>query len=149
MPIALLLLILWPIAELFVVIKVADAIGVLDTIVLLILGWPLGVWAIKAEGAAVGRRLAAALTAGRTPAREVLDGVLVLFGGLFLIIPGFITDAVGLVLLLPPTRFATRAILRRNLHNRFVTSTVRFATGPRRYDAESTATDVDQPQLGP
>jgi UPF0716 protein FxsA len=146
---ALLLLILWPVAELFVIVEVARAIGVLDTIVLLILGWPLGVWAIRAEGAAVWRRLTVAVADGRTPAREVLDGALVLLGGLLLIIPGFITDALGILFLLPPTRIAARAVLRRNLHGRLVTRAVRFTGRPGRYDAESTAVDIDQPQLGP
>jgi UPF0716 protein FxsA len=146
---ALLLLILWPVAELFVIVEVAKAIGVVDTIVLLILGWPVGVWAIRAEGAAVWRRLTAAVAAGRTPAHEVLDGALVLIGGLLLIIPGFITDALGVLFLLPPTRIAARALLRRNLHSRVVTRAVRFTGRSGPYDAESTAVDIDQPQLGP
>lgn len=145
----LLLLILWPVAELFVIVEVARAIGVLDTIVLLILGWPLGVWAIRAEGAVVWRRLTAAVAERRTPAREVLDGALVLIGGLLLIIPGFITDAIGIVLLLPPTRIAARTLLSRNLQSRVVTSTVRFTSRSGPYDAEATATDIDQPQIGP
>jgi UPF0716 protein FxsA len=145
----ILLLILWPVAELFVIVEVAKAIGVLDTIVLLILGWPLGVWAIRAEGAAVWRRLTVAVAQRRTPAREVLDGVLVLLGGLLLIIPGFITDALGILFLLPPTRIAARALLRRNLHSRLVTRTVRFTSRSGPYDAEATARDIDQPQLGP
>jgi UPF0716 protein FxsA len=145
----LFLLVLWPIAELFVIIEVARAIGVLDTIVLLILGWPLGVWAIRAEGRLVLRRMSAAISEGRTPAREVLDGVLVLLGGMLLTIPGFITDALGIVLLLPPTRIAARALLARNFQSRMVTGAVRFTSRSGPYDAESTATDVDQPQLGP
>jgi UPF0716 protein FxsA len=149
MLIALLLLIVWPAAELFVVIKVADAIGVLDTILLLILGWPLGVWAIRAEGAAVLRRMQAAVAERRTPTREVLDGALILLGGLLLIIPGFITDVVGIVLLAPPTRIAARALLARNLQSRVVTRTVRFTSRSGPYDAESTATDIDHPRLGP
>jgi UPF0716 protein FxsA len=145
----LLLLILWPVAELFAIVEVAKAIGVLDTIVLLILGWPLGVWAIRTEGAAVWRRLTAAITQQRTPTREVLDGALVLLGGLLLIIPGFITDAIGILLLAPPTRIAARWLLKRNLHSRLVTRTVRFTSRSGPYDAEATATDIDQPQLGP
>jgi UPF0716 protein FxsA len=147
--IALLLLIVWPLAELFVVIQVADAIGVLNTIVLLILGLPLGVWVIRTEGAAVWRRLTIAIAEQRTPTREVLDGVLVLLGGLLLIVPGFITDAVGILLLLPPTRIVARLLLGRNLQSRLVTSTVGFANRSRPFDAEATATDIDQPQLGP
>ena len=62
---ALLLLLLWPIAELFVAIKIAEAIGVLLTVVLLIIGWPLGLWLAKTEGRAAWRRLSSAVAAGR------------------------------------------------------------------------------------
>ena len=114
------LLILWPVAELFVAIEVARAIGVLETIVLLIIGWPLGLWALRTQGGAAWRRLNLALSERRTPTREVLDGTLVLFGGLLLMIPGFITDVLGIALLLPPTRALVRPLLVRNLGSRVV-----------------------------
>lgn len=141
----LFLLILWPIAEVFVAIKVADAIGVLLTVVLLLAGWPLGSWLLRSRGRAAWRRLAAAVQAGRTPGREVLDGVLVLFGGMLLMIPGFITDAIGLLLLLTPVRALTRGLLIRNLQSRLVTRAVSFTR--RDYDVDSSATDADQPRL--
>jgi UPF0716 protein FxsA len=144
---ALLLLILWPIAELFVAIKVADAIGVLLTVVLLLAGWPIGMWLTKAEGRGAWRRLSAAVTAGRPPGREVVDGALVLAGGVLLIIPGFITDVVGLVLLAPTRRLA-RNVITRNFQGRAVMAATRFARTPRSdYDVDSTATDLDRPQL--
>jgi UPF0716 protein FxsA len=146
MPIVL-VLILWALAELFVLIKVAEAIGVLYAILLLILSWPVGTWALRSQGRAAWRRLSAAVAAGRSPGREVLDGALVLIGGLLLIIPGFISDALGLLALLPPTRALLRRPLARNLQSRFVVGATRF-TGPNPpYDVDSTATDVDQPQL--
>src|SRR3979411_3258961 len=97
------LFVAWPIAELFVIIKVADAIGTLETIALLIASWPIGTWAMRSQGRAVWRRMSAAATAGRPPGREVLDGALILIGGVLLMVPGFITDALGIALLLPPT----------------------------------------------
>jgi UPF0716 protein FxsA len=139
------LLILWPIAELFAAIEVARAIGVLQTIVLLILSWPLGIWAIRTQGAAAWRRLTVTLAEHRAPGRELLDGALVLIGGLLLVVPGFLTDIVGLVLLLPPTRALTRPLLARNLHGRFFVRAARFTGQP--YDVDSTAHDIDQPQL--
>jgi UPF0716 protein FxsA len=152
MLVALLVFICWPVAELFVAIQVADAIGVLATIVLLIAGWPLGTWALRSRGRAAWRRLAAALseggsarTGGGPPAREVVDGALVLLGGVLLMVPGFITDVLGLLLLLPPTRALARPLLIRNLKNRFVVRAVRFTHKP--YDVDSTARDIDQPQL--
>ncbi len=147
---ALLLLILWPVAELFVAIKVAEAIGVLLTVILLLVGWPVGMWLTKAEGRAAWRRLNAAVTQSdpsRPPGREVIDGALVLTGGILLIIPGFITDVVGL-LLLAPTRKLARGAITRNLQSRLVVAATRFSGAPRTdYDVDSTATDLDRPQL--
>jgi UPF0716 protein FxsA len=144
----LLLLVLWPVAELIVIIKVAEAIGVLLTLLLLLAGWPLGMWAIRAEGRGVLRRMAAAVNEGRVPGREVLDGALVLLGGTLLMIPGFITDVIGLLLLLPPARIPLRRLLARNMRSSVVTQTVRFTTRGRAYDVDSTASDVDRPELG-
>jgi UPF0716 protein FxsA len=144
---ALFLLILWPIAELFVAIKVAEAIGVLLTILLLVISWPLGMWLARTEGRAAWRRLSTAVAAGRPPGREVIDGSLVLIGGLLLIVPGFITDAVGLLLLAPTRRLARRGI-ERNLQSRVVVAATRFSRRPSsEYDVDSTASDVDQPHL--
>jgi UPF0716 protein FxsA len=149
--VALLLLILWPIAELFVAIKVAEAIGVLLTVILVLAGWPIGMWLARTEGRAAWRRLSAAVTQShpsRPPGREVIDGALVLVGAIFLIVPGFITDALGLVLLLAPTRSLAREAIARNFQSRFVVAATRFSRTPRSgYDVDSTATDLDNPQL--
>jgi UPF0716 protein FxsA len=145
---ALLLLILWPIAELFVAIKVAETIGVLLTVVLLIIGWPLGLWLAKTEGRAAWRRLSSAVAAGRPPGREAIDGALILVGGVALMIPGFITDAIGLCLLLSPTRKLAGLAIARNFRSRLVVAATRFSRTPTSaYDVDSTATDVDQPRL--
>jgi UPF0716 protein FxsA len=149
MLVALLLLILWPVAEVYAAIQVADAIGVLLTLVLLVASWPIGNWALRSQGRAAWRRLGDAVAAGRPPGREVLDGALILAGGLLLVVPGFITDAVGALLLLPPTRAAMRGLLVRNLHSRLVVRATRFTRGPASYDVDSTATDIDQPRLQP
>jgi UPF0716 protein FxsA len=143
----LLVLIVWPLAELFVAIKVAEAIGVLLMFVLLVAGWPIGTWALRSQGRAVMRHLAAAIAARRAPGREILDGALVLVGGTLLIVPGFITDVLGILLLAPPTRAAARALVARNLRHRYVVSAVRFGAGGRRYDVDSTAVDADPPTV--
>jgi UPF0716 protein FxsA len=145
--ILLLLFVVWAALELFVAIQVAGAIGVLATVVLLLLSWPLGSWALRSQGRAAWRRLGDAVSAGRSPDREVLDGVLVLLGGVLLILPGFISDVVGVLALLPPTRALMRRGLARNLRSRVVVSATRFTDASRPYDVDSTATDVDQPQL--
>lgn len=142
-----LLLLAWPIAELFVAIQVADAIGILWTVILLIAGWPLGTWALRSQGRAVWRRLSVAVSEGRRPGREVLDGALVLIGGALLIIPGFITDALGILALLPPTRALLRWLLVRNMQSRLVVRAAQFTGRP--YDVDSTARDLDQPRLHP
>jgi UPF0716 protein FxsA len=145
---ALLLLILWPVAELFVAIKVAEAIGVLLTVVLLVVSWPVGMWLLRAEGRAAWRRLSAAVAAGRPPGREAIDGALVLVGGILFIVPGFISDLVGFTLLLPPTRALARVGIARNFRSRVVVTATRFSRPPpSAYDVDSTAKDIDQPQL--
>jgi UPF0716 protein FxsA len=149
MPLVLLLAVLWPIAELLVAIQVAHLIGVVPTIVLVIAGWPLGTWALRRQGAAAWRRLGQALAERRTPAREVVDGALVLVGAVLLMVPGFITDVLGLLLLLPPSRALARPLLMRNLQSRIVLRATQSGRRPSAYDVDSTASDIEQPQLRP
>jgi UPF0716 protein FxsA len=146
---ALVLLIIWPLAEVFVAIKVAEAIGVLLTVLALIASWPIGTWALRSQGRAAWRRLGDAVAADRAPGREVLNGALVLLGGALLIIPGFITDVIGALLLTPPTRALMRGVLVRNLRSRFVLRATQFAQPREPYDVDSTATDVQPPRLRP
>jgi UPF0716 protein FxsA len=143
----LVLMIAWPVAELLVAIKVAEAIGVLATVLLLILGWPLGLWVVRSQGRAAWRRLQAAVAAGRAPGREVADGALVLLGGGLLIVPGFITDAVAILLLAPPTRALARIAIQRNVRSRFVTRVTGAGAHRSAYDVDSTASDIDPPPL--
>jgi UPF0716 protein FxsA len=149
MALALIVLICWPVAEVFVAIQVAGAIGALPTILLLLASWPLGTWTLRSRGRAAWRRLSAALAEGRTPGREVVDGGLVVLGGILLIIPGFITDVLGLALLLAPSRALMRGLLARNLQSRIVVRAARFTRPPRPYDVDSTASDNDQTRLRP
>jgi UPF0716 protein FxsA len=139
--------IVWLIAELFVAIKVAEAIGVLAMILLLLVSWPVGGWVLRSQGRAAWRRLRTAVSAGHAPGREVLDGALILIGGLLLIIPGLISDLIAVLALLPPTRALLRGRLARHLHSRFVVGSTGSGPAVRRYDVDSTATDVDQSQL--
>jgi UPF0716 protein FxsA len=145
----LLFVVVWIAAELFVAIEVANVIGVLATVLLLVLSWPLGTWLLRSQGRAAWQRLGAAVSAGRSPGHEVLDGALVVLGGVLLIIPGFISDALGLLALFPPTRALMRRPLARNLQSRLVVRATRYAGDARSYDVDSTASDIDQPQLHP
>ncbi len=108
-----LLFIIVPIAELYVIIQVGGLIGVGPTLLLLLLDAILGSWLLKREGRAAWRRFNQALAEKRIPGKEVADGFLVILGGALLIAPGFITDIFGILFLLPPTRAVARRILRR------------------------------------
>ena len=99
-PLILLFLAL-PIAELFVIIQVGHVLGVLETLALLVLISVIGAWLVKREGLSVLRRARAQLDGGLVPGRELVDGSLILLAGALMLTPGFITDAVGLLLLLP------------------------------------------------
>ena len=128
-----------PLAELYVILKVGDTIGIWWTILLLVADSLLGSWLLRSQGRAVWRRFNEILAQGRVPHREVVDGVLVIFGGAFLITPGFLTDIVGLLLLLPPTR----AIARRMLMRRMGGGAVAGARPRRDFDVEGSAHEYD------
>jgi UPF0716 protein FxsA len=127
------LFIVVPLAELYVILKVGDAIGAVPTIALLALDSVLGSMLLRHQGRAVWRRFNEALASGRMPHREVMDGVLVIFGGAFLITPGFLTDIVGAVLLIPPTRTLVRRWLVRRLGRRVSVGVV-DGTATERFD---------------
>lgn len=105
------LFIVVPIAELALIIWVGTEIGVLNTIALLILDSVLGSLLMRSQGRHAWRRFNQALMQGRPPAKEVIDGVLVIGGGALLLTPGFISDVFGLLLLLPPTRAIVRRLI--------------------------------------
>jgi UPF0716 protein FxsA len=116
--VALLLFVIFvgvPFAEIYVLLQVGHAIGVLDTLGLLILVSIVGAWLAKREGLGVVRRMQAAMNAGRVPGAELVDGFLILLAAALMITPGFLTDIVAIFLLLPPVR----AVVRRTLRRRF------------------------------
>src|SRR5438309_348417 len=83
-----------------------SAKGVRYTVLLVLLSWPIGIWAVRSQGRAVWQRLTDGIAAGTPPARAVLDGALVLIGGILFILPGFISDLFGALLLVAPSRAA-------------------------------------------
>jgi len=136
------LFIVLPLSELYVILKIGDLIGVPLTIALLAADSVIGSLLLRSQGRAVWRRFNEALLAGRMPHREVQDGVLVIFGGAFLITPGFITDIIGLFMLLPFTRPLVRRLAMRALTRRVE----RRVTAPRSdFDVESSATEHEPP----
>ena len=121
MPLLLVLIfIVVPLAELYVIDQVAVNIGILWTVLILFADSIIGSMLLRSQGRLAWRRFNEATTAGRIPAKETVDGALIIFGGAFLIAPGFITDIFGILFLLPPTR----ALFRRTLVSFFTKRTV-------------------------
>jgi UPF0716 protein FxsA len=152
LPLLFVIFIVVPLAELYVIVKVADGIGVIPTLLLLAADSIVGSLLLKSQGRAVWRRFNEAVAAGRVPHREVLDGVMVIFGGAFLITPGFLTDVLGLLLLLPPTRFMMRKLLVNAVGGRFAIGVAGAASRRRprgRFDVEGTASEVDEDRVEP
>ena len=138
-----------PLLELAVILQVGQEIGALWTIALLVADSILGALLMRVQGRAAWRRFTQAMRSGRPPATEVLDGALIVAGGAFLLTPGFLTDAIGLSLLLPPTRAAVRRVLARRLMSRMVAGMrsnpgARPAAPPRAYDVEGSAREADR-----
>ncbi len=146
-----------PILELWVIIEVGGLIGILPTLALLFAMSILGATLLRHEGRGAWQRFNQAISQGRFPGREVADGLMITIGGALLLTPGFITDAVGLLLLLPPTRAIARRLLRAYAARRFVVVGMGGMAGApprepspnRAYDFEGTAEEIeaDDPQL--
>lgn len=100
-----------PILEIVVLIQVGQVIGPWWTILLLVLDSILGAWLIKREGRRAWLALREQVETGRLPHKELADGALVVLGGAFMLSPGFVTDALGILLILPVTRPLFRGLL--------------------------------------
>ena len=161
MALLLLLFLVLPIAELYVIIKVGGAIGIVPTLALLILDGFVGAALARSQGRAAWERFNRALAEGRIPARETYDGAMIILGGALLLTPGFITDIFGFILLIPPTRAIVRALVAK-LARRRISFGWTVASPPprpsgfggagpprrpptRRYDYEGTAQEVSDP----
>jgi UPF0716 protein FxsA len=154
MPLLLFLIfVVVPIAELALLIQVGQWIGVWWTIGLLVADALIGSWALRSQGRAAWRRFNEAVAEGRIPHREVVDGVLVIFGGVLLLCPGFITDVFGLLFLFPPTRVLMRRLLLRRGALRLMGSMPGVASpapsNGHHDDIPGTAYDVDPDRLDP
>lgn len=122
-------LLLLLIVEIVVIVAVGQWIGGWPTFLLLVATSLLGAWLIRREGGRAWRALQQAVRDGRMPAREIADGVVVLVGGSLLLLPGFVTDLLGLVLVLPFTRPVARSLLAAVISRRLLAQTERFG-GP-------------------
>jgi UPF0716 protein FxsA len=111
---ALLLVIVFlvaPLVELALIVQVASTVGIPNTIGLLVAVSLVGAWLARREGIGVLRRIEAALRRGEMPSKEVADGGLILLAGALMIAPGFISDVLAILLLLPPSRAVVRGIV--------------------------------------
>ena len=113
-----LLFLIVPLAELYVIIQVGQAVGALNTIALLILISAAGAWLVKREGMSVWKRFQRQVESGAVPGKEIADGVMILFAGALLMSPGFLTDVLGICLLLPPVRAVLRGVLMKQAARR-------------------------------
>lgn len=153
MAILVALFIVIPIVELYVIIQIGSLIGVWPTVALLIADAVLGSLLLRHQGRGAWRRFNQALAERRFPGREVADGLLIAIGGTLLLTPGFVTDILGAIFLIPPTRALVRRLLRGYMGKRFAVVGV---AGPsaappasRSYDFDATAEEIpsDGPQL--
>jgi UPF0716 protein FxsA len=129
--ILILLLIAIPIAELYVIVQVAQELGVLNTIALLIVISVVGAWLVKREGLGVLMRVQGQLAEGRTPTKELVDGFILIVAGALMFAPGFLSDVVGILLILPPTRAVVRGLVLRSFRKRVATGRMGVWTNGR------------------
>jgi UPF0716 protein FxsA len=156
MAILVALFIVVPIVELYVIIQIGSLIGVWPTIALLLADAVLGSLLLRHQGRGAWRRFNAALAEHRFPGREVADGLLIAVGGTLLLTPGFVTDILGVIFLIPPTRALVRRLLRGYMSRRFMVAgisgvggAVKNGRADRGYDYDATAEeiDIDDPRL--
>jgi len=143
-----------PILELYVIIKVGEAIGLWPTLALLLADALLGAMLLRYQGRGAWRRFNRALAERRFPGREVADGLMIAVGATLLLTPGFVTDIFGFLLLIPPTRAIARRLLRGYVARRFVIVGAgmggarepgrRYDSSGQPYDFDATAEEVDE-----
>jgi UPF0716 protein FxsA len=124
----LLLFILVPIAELALFITLGEKLGLLNTLAVIVATGVLGAALTKSQGFRAIQRFQAAMAEGRVPHHEIVDGLLILLAGAVLLTPGFLTDTVGFLLLVPPARAVVRKYLAARVSAK-ISVTVR-GTGP-------------------
>jgi UPF0716 protein FxsA len=102
-----------PLVELYILIKIGSHVGGLNTILLVVVTAMLGAWLARLQGLRTLQQIQVSLSQGQIPAEELIDGVLILIGGILLVTPGVLTDLLALVLLFPITRTYFKRWLRR------------------------------------
>jgi UPF0716 protein FxsA len=124
-----------PVLELMLLIEVGAQVGAMNTIALCLVTGFIGASLARSQGAGVLRRMQGTVQQGGLPAREIVDGVLILVAGVVLLTPGFVTDALGILLLLPPSRAVIRVVAMRWIEAKLAQGTWQVQGGPGRYQA--------------
>lgn len=113
MALLVLLLIVAPLVELYVIIQVANVIGGWETVALLLIEGIIGAWLLRHQSLSTLEKINAALSEHRVPGKELLDGLLIIVAGALMLAPGFISDFIGYLFLIPLTRAPVRGLLTR------------------------------------
>ena len=142
----LVLFVVLPIIELVVLVRVAGQVGILETVALLVLIGAFGWWLCKLQGLGVLRRIQDTVARGEQPGRELADGGLIAAAGIFLLLPGFVSDIAALLLLLPPTRAVIRGALGALAVRRLGSRLVRTPSGRSFVDVEVLDVRPSSPQ---
>lgn len=124
------LVVVLPLIELYFIVQVGHQMGIIPTIALLIVVSTVGSALVKREGIKAFRRFVAAAQTGEELTKEIANGVCILTAGIFLLAPGFISDVLGILLLLPPVRVVVVRIAGRRVRKRATVIRVTH-TGPR------------------
>ena len=125
------LLVIFPIIEIATLIAIGQVIGAGWTLLLVLATSALGGWLLRREGSRAWRAFRADLEAERPPGNAATEGLLVLVGGIFMLVPGFVSDVIGGLLIAPPTRRVARVGLLHLLSGRMSPRTATVLFGPR------------------
>jgi UPF0716 protein FxsA len=124
--------VLMPLVEMYFIVQVGQEVGIITTVALLLVISMVGTALVKREGLRVYSQFMTTVRAGHEPTREIVHGVCILASGVFLLAPGFISDVLGILLLLPPTRaLVSRIVLRRT---RRIASVIKATHSGRRVE---------------
>lgn len=130
-----------PIAEIALFIYVGERIGLLATLVVIVLTAVIGSILVARQGAGAIAQVQTAFFEARFPGKELAHGAMIVVAGAFLVTPGFLTDTLGFLLLVPPVREAVRRVVTSRYSGRWVVQ-----SGPRTVDAEWRTAEPAEPE---
>tara|TARA_A100001037_G_scaffold176428_1_gene158143 strand:- start:286 stop:717 length:432 start_codon:yes stop_codon:yes gene_type:complete len=108
-----LILVLVPLADIFLLVRIAEMVGLLPTASMVIITASIGLLLVRSEGTHTIQKLIGGFQKGELPTDHIIDGICIMIAGVCLLTPGLITDLVGLILVLPPTRYPIRLFVKK------------------------------------